>query len=228
MPPARPEKDRWHQLADAVQDSNLPASDKSVFRYLLDRADYGTAVMRPMFTPTRQTIARKTSLSYSQVGYSTRHLQRHGWLTAGGRTGPGRTLDYSLTVGASCDCTGRVHEPKPEAPTQPTGESNAANHWHRTLPTNAANAAGQTTVRTGRHREGGGERQFELKPESQPGPKYGPQPVLVVGDGSGPDDRDSFDDWLGLISGRAEPSRGTPPGRQPRQRLGCAARCATP
>src|SRR2546430_17065966 len=110
MPPARPEKDRWHQLADAVQDSNLPASDKSVFRYLLDRADYGTAVMRPMFTPTRQTIARKTSLSYSQVGYSTRHLQRHGWLTAGGRTGPGGPLDSTPPAGASVDSPGPVHQ----------------------------------------------------------------------------------------------------------------------
>jgi hypothetical protein len=38
-------KDRWHQLADAIQESNLPASDKSVYRLLLDRADYVTAVL---------------------------------------------------------------------------------------------------------------------------------------------------------------------------------------
>ena len=52
-------KDRWHELADAVQDSNLPASDKAVFRYLLDRSEYGTADLAARFTPLRTTIAAR-------------------------------------------------------------------------------------------------------------------------------------------------------------------------
>jgi hypothetical protein len=216
--PARREKDRWHQLADAIGASNLRASDKSVYRALLDRADNGTAVMQHRFTETQATIARKASHSPRMVRYAIRHLERHGWLTANGKTGPGRPLNYSLAAGSSCDCTGRVHQPKPDTPApqrrQPQVRT-AATSTPRTAATNGGNAAGQTPVRTGRHREGRGERQFERKPSTQPGPKYGPQPPLVPGDGSGPDDRDSFDGWLALISRRAESSRGTPPGRQP-------------
>src|SRR5512132_572149 len=77
--PARREKDRWHQLADAIGASNLRASDKSVYRALLDRADYGTAVMQHRFTETQATIARKTSHSPRMVRYAIRHLERHGW-----------------------------------------------------------------------------------------------------------------------------------------------------
>jgi hypothetical protein len=176
-------KDRWHQLADAVLDSNLPVSDKSVFRFLLDKADYGTAELPARYTPTRKTIARKTSLSFSQAGYSTRHLQRHGWLVVEGRAGPGHPLNYTLAVGAGCDCTGRVHtavtpacrlKTTPQvvlaaamvatvtaaasapatASTVPTEHANGANHWHRTVPTNGANAAGQVINPTERQREG--------------------------------------------------------------------------
>jgi hypothetical protein len=116
-------KDRWHQLADLIQDSNLPASDKSMFRFLLDKADWKSAELPAQFTPTREMIARKTSLSYSQTGYSSRHLQRHSWLAITGRTGPGHPLRYTLTVGTQCDCTGRVH-----VATLPTDDP-------RTLPT---------------------------------------------------------------------------------------------
>ena len=124
-PGGRREKDRWHQLADAIGASNLPASDKSVFRALLDRADYGTAVMQHRFTETQATIARKTSHSIRQVKYAVRHLELHGWLTVKGKTGPGRTLDYSLTIGASCDCTGRVHTAAARERVQPAPATGA-------------------------------------------------------------------------------------------------------
>jgi hypothetical protein len=204
-------KDRWHQLADAIKASNLPPSDRSVFRLLLDKADFGTAVIPAGFSPTRKRIRRETGLSYSQVGYSTHHLERHGWLSAKGATGPGHPLRYSLALGRDCDCTGRVHARKRCQP----GEATLPTDDPRTLPTNGANAAGQMVVSTERHREGGVGRKPESKAQTQIQPESGPQPVRVVGDGSGPDDRDSFGGWLALISGRAEPSRGTPPGRQP-------------
>jgi len=213
-PGGRREKDRWHQLADAIGASNLPASDKSVFRALLDRADYGTAVMQHRFTETQATIARKTSHSIRQVKYAVRHLELHGWLTVKGKTGPGRTLDYSLTIGASCDCTGRVHTAAARERVQPAPATGATS-TPRTVATDGGNASGQAPVRTGRHREGRGERRFEREPEPKPAPKYGPEPMRLVGDSSGTDDRDDFDGWLFPISGRGEPSRGTPPGRQP-------------
>lgn len=160
-------RNRWHQLADAMRNSNLPASDKHVFGYLLSTADFGTGELPARFTPTRKAIARKTSLSYSQVGYSTRHLGRHGWLTAKGATGPGRPLEYGFALGCDCDCTGRVHAPQTvptDAATVPTGRGNAASSWHRTLPTDTANAAGQALNHTERLREGKEEREAEREP----------------------------------------------------------------
>ncbi len=61
--PAARAKDRWHQLADAIRHSNLPASDKSVYGCLLAKTDYKTALLPPRFTPARQKIARETSIS---------------------------------------------------------------------------------------------------------------------------------------------------------------------
>ena len=139
--PARRDKDRWHQLADAIGASNLRASDKSVYRALLDRADYGTAVMQHRFTETQATIARKTSHSPRMVRYAIRHLERHGWLTANGKTGPGRPLTYSLAAGSSCDCTGRVHQPEPDTPApqrrQPQARTAATSPPERRQPTAA-------------------------------------------------------------------------------------------
>ena len=174
LSPPKP-KDRWHQLADAIRESNLPASDKHVFRFLLDVADWKTAELPARFTPTRKTIARKTSLSYSQVGYSTRHLQRHAWLSARGATSPGHPLEYRFALGGQCDCTGRVHARKrcqPDGATVPTDDP-------RTLPTDGANAAGQDAVPTERRREGGVERKPEPKPDHETEPENEPEPARI-------------------------------------------------
>jgi hypothetical protein len=205
-------KDRWHELADAIGASNLPASDKSVFRLLLDRADCGTAVLPAKFAPTEIAVGKRTSHSRRQVQYSVAHLRRHGWLKASLDTRQDspdrRRLRYELGVGTTCDCTGRVHAPRQKGATESTDRRNSCADMGAT---DRRNATGQTPSRTERQREGGVEGKFELKPESSPEPAS----VRVLGDGSGPDDRDSFHGWLALISRRAEPSRGTPPGRQP-------------
>jgi hypothetical protein len=162
--------DRWHQLADAIQASNLPASDKSVYRYLLDRADYGTVEMPAKFAPKQAVIARKTSHSLRQVRYAIRHLERHEWLTAAGRTGPGKSRRYTLSAGTGCNCAGRVHVPgtaatgNPER-RQPDSQA-AATIDNRTAATNGGNAAAQTPVPTERQREG----RVGRKPEREPGP----------------------------------------------------------
>jgi hypothetical protein len=134
-------KDRWHQLADAIAASNMRESDKSVYRFLLDKADYATAELPPKFTPPRKVIARKTSVSLRQVSYAIEHLKRHGWLTATGTTGPGKTLVYTLLAGNSCDCTGRVHDQRQAPPLPPS-------------PTVTGGNGRQSTVATFGHRSG--------------------------------------------------------------------------
>lgn len=123
-------KTRERQLRDAIMGSDLPASDKSVFRCLLDKADFSTAHLPAKFTPTRKVIARETSLSYRQVGYSTSHLQRHGWLEIKGATGPGHPLEYELALGVA-----RLHRPGSRTATLPTV---ATERW-QWLPPNSGN-----------------------------------------------------------------------------------------
>jgi len=149
----------------------MSAADKSVFRYLLDKADYATAELPAKYTPTRKRIARETSISYRQVGYSTQHLKLHGWLVTTGATGPGKTLAYALAAGQHCRCTGRVHDQRAAVEDDPVTACGQAERWqpdpatvatfgYRTVATNGGNAAGQTTRHTrGTEREAVEERE---------------------------------------------------------------------
>jgi len=154
-------KDRWHQLADAIQASNLPASDKSVFRYLLDKADYVTAAMPAKFTPAQTDTGRKTSHSRRQVQYSAAHLRRHGWLVTKRAS---RKLAYEFGFGADCDCTGRVHEPRPKGA---TADGERRNGCAPIGATDRRNAAGQTMIRTERQREGEVRGQVETEQQQR-------------------------------------------------------------
>lgn len=162
---------RWHELRDALATSNLPASDKAVYRALLDKADFRTACLDPRYTPRQAVIAKETSLSLRQVKYAEQHLARHGWLAATGATGPGRTRRYELAAGGSCDCSGRRHAPGQRVQPAPsttgaTGATecpNGCNHCTRTGATNGCNAAGQTPNPTERQREEG-----EVREEPEP------------------------------------------------------------
>lgn len=98
-------KDRWHQLQDLIEASNMPASDTAVYNYLLKKSDWVSAQLQPQWTPTRAGISRATRVCLRQVHYSVAHLQRHGWLFVRGRH---KSL-YTLMAGTNCDCTGRVH-----------------------------------------------------------------------------------------------------------------------
>jgi hypothetical protein len=145
-------KDRWHQLADAIGDSNLPASDKAIFRYLLDKADWRTAELAERWTPTEREIRRKTSHSLRQVKYSIEHLARHGWITADRGEADKRRRTYTLTYGWACDCPGRRHapprkvQPEPEKGATPAPQIGA---------TDRCNAAGSEPLLTERLREEG-------------------------------------------------------------------------
>ena len=146
-------KDRWHQLADAIDASNLAASDKAVLRRLLDRADYRTAELPEKFTPKQADIARKASITPRQVRRSLRHAERHGWVTVGGTTGRGHRLAYRLDIGEQCGCSGRVHERREDTEHRKGGHGVPLK-----ADTKGGHAAGQTPNRTERHREGEGGR----------------------------------------------------------------------
>ena len=149
---------RWHQLAGAIDASNLPASDRSVFRMRLKRADYKTAELPARFTRPQAAVAREAGITVRQVRRSERHLERHGWLKISGGNGRGHTLSYVLLAGLDCDCTGRRHEPKPDAAKADTGEAEGGHHVRIKADTEGGHAAAQTPVSTERHREGEGKR----------------------------------------------------------------------
>jgi hypothetical protein len=151
------DKDRWHELDDAIDASNMPASDRAVYKARLKRADYGTGDLPRQFTDKQATVARKTGVSLRQVQYAERHLERHGWFQISGTTGPGKTRRYLLTAGLNCDCTGRRHEAQRTqraGSTDATEATNGRNLCVRTDVTNGRNAAVQRPVPTERHREG--------------------------------------------------------------------------
>jgi len=161
------DKDRWHQLDDAIDVSGLPASDRAVFRALLKKADYGTADLPVKFTPTRQDMARRTGLSLRQVNYSVRHLARHGWLAVSGSTGRGHRPEYALAAGAACDCHGRVHARVKGATAgpervQPDGLKGA------TVAPFAVQPKGATVQVNGQVVLRGTEREEERMPEAEP------------------------------------------------------------
>jgi hypothetical protein len=66
-----------------------------------------------------------------------------------------------------------------------------ATFGHRSVATNGGNAAGQDADSL-RGYESEGLRNEKPEPE-----------LVIPGDGNGPADRESFADWLALISGRA-------------------------
>lgn len=113
---------RWHALRDAVKASNLPASDRAVYRARLDHSTYGTAEMPVKFTRTQQAVAREIGITVRQVKRAERHLAEHGWLIVTGTTGPKKTRHYVLALGTDCDCMGRVHEQQRRTPTAATGD----------------------------------------------------------------------------------------------------------
>ena len=54
-----PVKDRWHQLQDLIEASNMPAADTTIYKYLLGKSDYRSAELEPRWTPTREKIEGK-------------------------------------------------------------------------------------------------------------------------------------------------------------------------
>jgi hypothetical protein len=105
-------KTRWHELLDGIKASNMSHCDSTVYREILDAANYcdnpwgKDGELPARFTPTQETIRKKTRISLSQIGYSIVHLAQHGWLIV---TKDGRASRYVLRLGTNCDCTGRRH-----------------------------------------------------------------------------------------------------------------------
>lgn len=170
--------DRWHQLANAIQNSNLPASDKSVFRLLLDKADYVTADLPAMYTPTQQRIGRLTSHSLRQVKYALEHLERHGWVATGRSLEDKRRTAYTLNAGRACDCPGRRHVAVQSATSGQSATSSATEEKvqrrtsARITENGAANVANVADLAGGTQGSNG---------KVQPGTEIGATPAPYIG-----------------------------------------------
>jgi hypothetical protein len=132
-------KSWWHQLDDAIDESDLPASDRAVFHRRVKRSDYSTGKLASGYVESQPEVARKTGLTRRQVQRAERHLELHGWLKFRGTTGPGKRRSITLAIGSDCDCTGRVHE-RPRVAR--TGDTIGT----RTGDTNGRHVAGQRPV----------------------------------------------------------------------------------
>lgn len=142
---ARP-RSWWHQLQDAIERSNLPRSDRAVFRFYLSRASYESAELSARFTPAQEEAARATGYTVRQVRRAERHLEHHGWLKITGATGPGKVRSLKLTPGPDCHCgSGRVHDHPSARGVRRTEDTRDP----RTADTNGGHAAGQSPDSTG-------------------------------------------------------------------------------
>jgi hypothetical protein len=135
----------WYQLQDAIERSNLPASDRAIFRFYLSRANYESAELSARFTPAQKEAARGTGYTLRQVRRSERHLEHHGWLKITGATGPGKVRSVALAPGLDCDHAGRVHDQPTARGVRRTEDTRAP----RTEDTNGGHAAGQSPHSTG-------------------------------------------------------------------------------
>jgi DNA-binding Lrp family transcriptional regulator len=113
---------REKELSQAIEKAALPVADYRVYRALMGRADWNTAVIPVRFQPrSLAELAELSKLSVATVKRTLRHLQRHGWIerhryiTDAGIGGRGHPTRYRLDVGADCDCAPDRPEPVSDA-----------------------------------------------------------------------------------------------------------------
>ena len=109
---------REKELSQAIEKAAVPIADYRVYRALMGRADWNTAVIPVRFQPrSLAELAELSKLSVATVKRTLRHLQRHGWIerhryiTDKGIGGRGHPTRYRLDVGTDCDCAPERPEP---------------------------------------------------------------------------------------------------------------------
>lgn len=96
---------REQQLRRGIHSSGLPDGEVRVFMILLDKAEFGSAIMQPKFAPTVAELVKLCCRSRATVFRRLAHLERHGWVMPldSGR-GPNAKIIRHLQVGERCEC----------------------------------------------------------------------------------------------------------------------------
>lgn len=108
-----PDRTREQELRHAIGKAQLPLSARWLVTRLIDRADFGTAIIPERFQFARglSDLAAWCVLPRSTLKEALRCAEYHGWVRrqrqSGGK-GPGRgqVTHYSLGLGADCPASG--------------------------------------------------------------------------------------------------------------------------
>jgi hypothetical protein len=121
------------RLRRGIHQSGLPDGEVRLFMILLDKAEFGSAIMRAQFAPTASELVRLCRKSRATVFRRLAHLERHRWavLPRDAKHGPSSKIVRVLQVGDPCEC--RPHggnrrkragdEPTPTPTPTPTPET---------------------------------------------------------------------------------------------------------
>lgn len=114
-------------LKAAINAARIPPACYRVLMALLNRADFGTAVIPEKFQPTETQLAAECGgISARDVKRQIAHAREHGWITVEKR---GRKNHYTFAVGTDCTC----HAVKPDTRVKTDAERARAYRRRRML-----------------------------------------------------------------------------------------------
>lgn len=96
------------QLRRGIHQSGLPDGEVRLFMILLDKAEFGSAIMAPKFAPTVAKLEELCCKSRSTVFRRLAHLERHGWLGGWANRSAGRTLGSYVCCGSGSGASVRL------------------------------------------------------------------------------------------------------------------------
>jgi hypothetical protein len=82
----------------------LPDGEVRLFVIFVDKAEFGSAIMRVPFAPTVGELMRLCGKSRATIYRRLEHLDRHGWAVKPTNVDCGRKVVRVLQVGERCEC----------------------------------------------------------------------------------------------------------------------------
>jgi hypothetical protein len=96
---------REQEIRRGIHRSGLPDGEIRLFMILLDKADYGSAVMQPKFAPRVAELVELCNRTRATVFRRLAHLERHFWVVQlGTERGPNAKIIRHLQIGERCEC----------------------------------------------------------------------------------------------------------------------------
>lgn len=117
---------REQEIRRGIHRSGLPDGEIRLFMILLDKADYGSAIMQPKFAPRVAELVELCNRTRATVFRRLAHLERHFWVVQlGTERGPNAKIIRHLQIGERCECPPHGGNRRKDADGARTPTSNA-------------------------------------------------------------------------------------------------------